>query len=31
MIDRALQAAPNTPGLRDDRALIERLASQERH
>jgi tetratricopeptide (TPR) repeat protein len=29
MIDRALQAAPNTPGLRDDRALIERLASQE--
>jgi tetratricopeptide (TPR) repeat protein len=31
MIDRALQAAPNTPGLREDRALIERLASQERH
>ena len=29
MIDRALQAAPNTPGLRDDRALIERLASQK--
>ncbi|MGQ9547000.1 MAG: tetratricopeptide repeat protein [Roseiflexus sp.] len=29
MIDRALQAAPNNSGLREDRALIERLASQE--
>ncbi|MCL6542248.1 MAG: tetratricopeptide repeat protein [Roseiflexus sp.] len=29
MIDRALQAAPDNPGLREDRALIERLASQE--
>ncbi|MCS6941084.1 MAG: tetratricopeptide repeat protein [Roseiflexaceae bacterium] len=28
MIDRALQAAPNQPGLAEDRALIERLASQ---
>ncbi len=29
MIDRALQAAPDNPGLREDRALIERLASRE--
>ncbi|MBO9327179.1 MAG: tetratricopeptide repeat protein [Roseiflexus sp.] len=29
MIDRALQAAPDNPRLREDRALIERLASQE--
>lgn len=28
MLDRALQAAPNQPGLADDRALIERLAAQ---
>lgn len=28
MIDRALQAAPNQPGLAEDRALIERLAAQ---
>lgn len=31
MIDRALQAEPNNPGLREDRTLIERLASRERH
>jgi tetratricopeptide (TPR) repeat protein len=29
MIDRALQAAPHQPGLAEDRALIERLASQK--
>lgn len=27
-LDRALQAAPNQPGLAEDRALIERLAAQ---
>ncbi len=29
MLDRALQAAPDNASLREDRALIERLASQE--
>jgi tetratricopeptide (TPR) repeat protein len=29
-LDRALQAAPNQPGLAEDRALIERLASQNK-
>ncbi|MCS6840359.1 MAG: tetratricopeptide repeat protein [Roseiflexus sp.] len=31
MLDRALQASPNQPGLAEDRALIERLASQNEH
>lgn len=29
MLDRAMQTAPHQPGLADDRALVERLASQK--